>query len=79
MNNILLISSESLFEKPTATLQRIFQFVGVESKFEIENLKPRNVARNRTQIDSEVYEYSIDYFHPHNQALYELSSESYGW
>lgn len=80
MNRILVMNSETLFKQPEDTLRRIFQFIGIDQEFTVKNLKPRNVGKkNRTEIDSDVYDYLEDYFRPHNQYLYELIGQNYGW
>lgn len=79
MSNILVINSETLFMQPHDTLRRVFQFVGVDEEFTINDLKPRNVGSNRTEIDPDTYEYLKNYFQPHNQDLYELVGKNYGW
>ncbi len=79
MSNILVINSEALFSEPDNTFRRVFQFVGVDTEFSINDLKPRNIGSNRTEIDPGVYEYLEDYFRFHNQELYELIGEYYGW
>jgi hypothetical protein len=76
---ILIIKSETLFSKPDNTLRRVFEFVGVGTEFKIKDLRPRNVASNRSEVDPEVYEYLNNYFLPHKQALYKLIGENYGW
>ncbi|PSP35493.1 MAG: sulfotransferase [Cyanobacteria bacterium QS_8_48_54] len=76
---ILVINSEIFFAKPDKTLKRVFDFVGVDTEFNVQNLNPRNVASNKSDVPPEVYEYLNSYFLPHNQALYELVGESYGW
>jgi len=77
--NILTISSEELFSEPDHVLRRVFEFVGVDAGCKIENLSPRNVASNRSEVDPHVYEYLDNYFRPHNQMLYELVGKSFGW
>ncbi len=79
MSNILVINSETLFTQPHDTLRRVYQFVGVDSEFIINNLTPRNVGSNRNAIDPNVYEYLEEYFRSHNQELYKLIGENYGW
>jgi hypothetical protein len=76
---ILVINSEDFFAKPDKTLKRVFDFVGVDTEFNVQDLNPRNVASNKSDVPPEVYEYLNSYFLPHNQALYELVGESYGW
>lgn len=79
IKNILLINSEMLLRQPSVTLQRVFRFVGVDTEFTIDDLTPRHVASYRTGTEPEVYDYLKEYFRPHNQALYELVGENYGW
>jgi len=79
MSNILVINSETFFTQPDDTLRRVFQFVGVDTEFAVHDLKPRNVGSNRTDIDPSVFEYLENYFQFHNQELYELIGENYGW
>jgi hypothetical protein len=79
MDNILVLKSEDLFNNPAATLQRVFHFLGLDTKSCIKNLTPRNVGSNRTQIDPHIYEYLENYFRPHNHDLYELIGQDLGW
>ncbi|MEJ2366788.1 MAG: sulfotransferase [Acidobacteriota bacterium] len=76
---ILILDSNPLFQDPHKTLRRIFKFAGVDPDFEPRDLRPQNVGRNRADVPREVYAYLEDYFRPHNQALYELLGEDYGW
>lgn len=79
LDNILIMDSTLLFTQPNEALRRVFEFVGVDAGFTIGDLKPRNVASNKTKVDAEVYEYLEDYFRPHNQKLYDLIGEDFGW
>lgn len=76
---ILVLNSDELFSEPDNTLRRVFEFVGVETEFKVKDLKPRNVANNRSKVDSDVYKYLNNYFLPHNHSLYELVGKSYDW
>lgn len=78
-SNLLLLSSEKFFAEPQNTLQQIFRFVGVDADFVNKDLEPRNTGGNKTTIEPDIYEYLNDYFRPHNQALYALTGEDYGW
>lgn len=76
---ILILSSEQLFKEPGVTLERVFEFVGVDKRFKVGDLKPRNVASNRVSLAAEVYDYLDDFFLPHNRALYGLVHRDFGW
>ena len=79
MDQILVMSSEMFFTHPDHSLKRMFEFVGVDTDYKVKDLTPMNVARNRRDVAPEVYEYLNNFFLPHNQALYELVGEDYGW
>lgn len=76
---ILVLSSEAFFNQPQETLRKVFEFVGVNPDHTVRNLKPRNVAKNRTRVDPEVVTYLDDFFRPHNQALFDMLGESFDW
>jgi hypothetical protein len=78
-DNILVLNSETFFEQPKTVLRQVFEFTGVDSEVQVDNLKPYNVGTNKSAIGPEVYEYLQDYFHPHNQKLYELTGRNYAW
>lgn len=76
---ILIIDSDELYQKPKETLEQIYAFVGVDNKYIIKDLKPRNVSTNRNRVDPKVFEYLNDFFHPYNQKLYDLIGKKYDW
>ena len=76
---LLALCSEEFFGSPDATLRRVFEFVGVDAAFKVQDLRPRNTSGDKDEVGPKVYEYLDDYFRPHNKALYELLGEDYGW
>jgi hypothetical protein len=76
---LLVISSETFFREPRFVLERIFEFVGVGTDFRLSDLRAKNVASSKSDVDPEVYEQLNEFFRPHNQALYDLLGEDYGW
>lgn len=76
---ILTVPSEGLFSAPDHHLTRIFEFLGVDTEFKINNLRPHNTADERPDIAPVIYEHLRSYFAPHNQELYKLIGESYSW
>ena len=76
---ILVVNSEEFFGKPQETLGQVFEFVGVDTGFKARDLRPLNVADNRSEVDASIYGYLNSYLSPHNEALYELLGERYGW
>lgn len=76
---LLLLSSEAFFSDPQATLGKVFDFLGVDTDFQIPNLSPHGVGTNRTKVEPVVYEYLEEYFKGWNQKLYEKSGQDFGW
>lgn len=78
-DQIMIINSDDFFKYPQRTLTEIFDFLEVDSSFKVQDLKPRNVTSKQQNVDSEVYTHLEDFFKPHNQQLYELLDEDFGW
>ena len=76
---ILILTSDDLFRDQNSTLKQVTEFVGASSSFQVKDSRPRNVARNKEQVDVEVYDYLNGYFRPHNEALYELLGTNFNW
>jgi len=77
--NILVLGSEQFFADPHTALKRVFDFVGVDAGFQVANLSARNVGSNRESVDADVYQYLQDHFRPHNEALFKLINNDFGW
>lgn len=77
--NLLILSSEGTLQTPRETLRRICEFVDVDPNYQFSNLNPRNIAPNRVDVPTEVYNYLDNYFAPHNQRLYDFLGERYAW
>lgn len=76
---MLILDSNNLFTQTDSTVRRVFDFIGVDSKFQIDDFSSANSAPNKQQFEPHVYEYLNNYFKPHNQQLYEFMGEDYGW
>jgi hypothetical protein len=76
---LLILGAERFYADPVSSLQDICRFVGVDDDYAPADLRPRNVATNRSQVAPEVYDYLDEYFDGHNRALYELVGEDFGW
>ncbi len=76
---ILIMESEEFFSKPNMCIRRVFEFVGVDPEYKVDNIMPRNVANNRIEVEPDVYEYLNNFFKYHNQELYEMIGEDFGW
>ena len=79
LNQLLVLSSEDFFCDTTFCLERIFNFLGVEQDCEVGDLTPINVGSNKFSPESDIYQYLDDYYSLHNQALYDLLGDNFGW
>jgi hypothetical protein len=77
--SLLILGSEQFFADPHTALKKVFEFVGVDASFQVPNLQARNVGSNRKSVQADVYQYLRDYFEPHNEELYQLLGERFGW
>ena len=78
-SRMLVLCSERYFADPAGSLREVFEFLEIDPGFRPTDLKPRNIGSNRSAVDAEIYEYLNSYFRPHNQALYHLVGDSFGW
>jgi hypothetical protein len=76
---ILVLPSDVFFKNTADSLSKIFSFIGVDPIFEVKDLSPKFVAKNREVVDQEVIDYLNRYFEPYNQTLYKLLGVNYGW
>ena len=79
---LLIINSESLLIKRVETLKKVFDFVGINSDFNINNfinIELDNVSYYENEVPFEVYEYLDNFFRPYNDALFKLIGENFGW
>ena len=68
----LLLRSDHLQAEPQAVLRQVYHFLGVRQNFAAQDLAPRNVNREKAQIDPLARQYLAEVFAPHNQDLATL-------
>ena len=76
---LLVISSEELFDQPAVALKAVFEFIGVDKGFTIQDVNPQNATTNRTKVDAWIFQYLSEYFAPHNEDLYGLVGKRFDW
>lgn len=78
---MLVLKSEEFFEKPTQTLKRAFEFLGLP-EWEPEGWElgeKINKGKYKEGMSPEMRRKLEEYFAPHNQRLYEYLGEDFGW
>ncbi|MFZ9044759.1 MAG: sulfotransferase domain-containing protein [Cyclobacteriaceae bacterium] len=75
----LLLSSEEFYKNTQASLKRIFQFLGVDEKYRVQNLRPRLKGMTKEPVDSEILISLRQRFKKPNEELFEMIGDSYDW
>lgn len=76
---LLILDSKELFAHPRQALSKVFEFVGVDSDFKINDLRPRNAHEKPEPVPLAVREELNNFFQPFHQPLYELVERDFGW
>lgn len=75
---VLVLQSEKLFANPAAELERVWQFLGLDSA-QLNNLRPRNANATTERIDQLNFERLHDYYEPLTKRLYDLPGINFRW
>lgn len=79
MQQLLILNSKELFAQPHQALHKVFEFVGVDASFEINDLRARNAHKRPEPVPSAVREELNSFFQPYHRPLYELVGQDFGW
>ena len=60
-------------------MMKVFRFIGVDDKYKVKNIKPRNVARIKKDAPKEIYDYLKKYYKKHNEDLYQYIGKNFQW
>ncbi len=77
-SQLLVLQAEAMFRDPRDVLQRVFGFLDV-APHHVEDVSPVHVAPNRTPVDTRLRHRLVEHFRPHNDALFDLTGESFDW
>jgi hypothetical protein len=76
-DQVLVLRSEALFERPAESLGRLFGFLGL-STADTRLLPPGDVP-SYEPMPVVLRERLVEYFRPHNERLYDLLGRDLGW
>lgn len=76
-DQLLILSAEHLFAEPADAFAAVERFLGIPP-FHGLDLEPFN-QRSRPKMLPETYRRLVDYYRPHNEALYSALGEDFGW
>ena len=77
--NILILKSENLFNHPIETLNKVQNFLNIDSFNSFDNLTAKNVGNYNANLPSGLYDYLENYFKPFNLKLKMLIGEEFKW
>ena len=75
---VLMLDSASLFKDTSATCERVFNFMGLES-FDVQPTKVYNKGYYQEKIDPQSAELLREHYRPYDELLTELTGETYSW
>lgn len=80
-NNILVLNSIDLFDKPKDTVSMAWDFLGLTSKMDDSkfDFAPMNVNPNQKLNDKAVQEKLKTHFYNHNEMLFDYLGKDFGW
>jgi len=78
-DQLLILSSKSLFKTTTEALSRTLDFLGLNSDVPIPDKSARNVGTYNSPVEKDVIEYLENYFAPYNDDLFELLGGKLDW
>jgi hypothetical protein len=76
--SLLILRSETFFSDTKGTVARVCRHLGI-SEWEPPALPPSNSGGKYSSLDPKVAEELRAFYRPHNQRLYELIGEDFGW
>ena len=77
-NQLLVLSSEQMFSSPEPAYRKVLDFLKLPS-INIPAVNPRNIGQYKEEVPESLVQYLRDFFAPHNQRLFELLGEDFGW
>lgn len=75
---LAIFSSEQFFQEPLSVLAQLYRFLGVDASFQPIDLFPRKPG-NYGPADHAVRQSLVQYYEPHNEALFSLIGQRFDW
>jgi len=75
----LILKSEALFQHPEDTFSKVTEFLHLPAWHPDPNMFRKYNAGRHSDMDEKTRAYLAAYFAPHNERLYHLSGEDFGW
>ncbi|QLH04013.1 hypothetical protein C5F49_00750 [Nitrosopumilus oxyclinae] len=78
IKNMHIVKAESLFSEPLDTVNKCFDFLGIEHIKKI-TLSEKNNEKNKLVLKKETRDKLSEYFEGYNQKLYQFLGIDFGW
>lgn len=75
---ILILKSEDLYEKPSTILNKTLEFLGL-SKYKLKEFKKYNYLGSKSKMEPEIKKLLIHFFKPYNEQLYDYLDRNFKW
>jgi hypothetical protein len=77
---LLVLRSESLFTDPMSIVDRVCRFLAIDPELLARSYQPENLGGYDPKgVPPALYQELAAFFAPHNQRLYEMVGEDWGW
>jgi hypothetical protein len=77
---LLVLRSESLFTEPKEIVDRVCRFLGIDPGLAARSYTPQNLGGyDAAQVPAALYDELTRFYAPHNQRLYAMVGEDWGW
>lgn len=78
-DQILVLQSETFFEKTHEVMKLVWDFIGVDQNFFVPDLTTKQKGKNKKNMSPDVLNYLRSYYNEPNQRLFELLGRSFNW
>lgn len=78
-DQIHVINCDEFFYDQPLVLNKVFKFLSVDDNFIPQNIRSRNVAKNKERLDQGVYDHLKAFFLQPNKELYQLLGKDFDW
>lgn len=76
---LLILSTEELFNHPKLILKEVFEFLRIGSEQQISDLRSQNQGNNKLRVPNEVYTDLKQFFSKPNSQLFEHLDKQFNW
>lgn len=78
-SQILILNSDDLFSQAKIIIQKVLEFLNIDPRYQIPDLKSQNIGPNKQQVQPETRLYLQKHFHQENKNLFHYLEKTFNW